>query len=91
MKINSVGDRTKDHKRIKDICDIAALCLFSGESINELIASSSRLAHPDRKRKFIPSLSKEDIAEAAKLIDVDGQEMERLVDSFISKLRMQVV
>ena len=36
-KINSAPNREKNHKRIKDICDIVALCLYSGQDLNEII------------------------------------------------------
>ena len=36
-KINSIKNRDKEHKRIKDLCDIAAITLYSGTPINKLI------------------------------------------------------
>ena len=39
-KVNSIVNRTQDHKKIKDYCDLISLCLYSGDDINNIISLS---------------------------------------------------
>jgi hypothetical protein len=55
MKLNSVGNRTMDHKRIKDLCDIAALCLHSGEDMATLIHEAISICDRSKLEKALAS------------------------------------
>jgi predicted RNA-binding protein YlqC (UPF0109 family) len=61
MKLNSVGNRSMDHKRIKDLCDIAALCLHSGEDMAVLIHEAISIC--DRLKLVKARASEEDVAQ----------------------------
>lgn len=63
MKLNSVGNRTMDHKRVKDLCDIAALCLHSGEDMKALIHEAVSVC--DRPKLAKAQASDEDVAQVS--------------------------
>ncbi|MFO8110697.1 MAG: hypothetical protein R6U17_09320 [Thermoplasmata archaeon] len=69
MKIKSYPDRTKDHKKTKDISDIAALLLFSSIQRGEGILTEF-LIREDLDR-FKTTLNLEDIKRAAGIIGID--------------------
>ena len=51
-KICSSMLRDKEHKRYKDICDITALCLFSGMTIDDIIKAGKDFVSKDKLKKF---------------------------------------
>lgn len=63
MKLNSVGNRTMDHKRVKDLCDIVVLCLHSGEEMHALIRGAISIC--DRSKFAKASASENDIAQVS--------------------------
>ena len=42
-KLNTIGKRDQRHKRVKDLCDIAALLLYADVGITELITQARAL------------------------------------------------
>ncbi len=52
-KIKSVINRNKQHKRYKDICDITALCLFSGMEMDDIIMKGKHFLHQSIINKFL--------------------------------------
>jgi len=70
MKLNSVGNRTKDHKRIKDICDIVALHLFTGSDREELIEQGVKHADPEKVKTIGTALHKDDYRQAAGFLGI---------------------
>lgn len=73
-KIKSYPSRDKEHKRIKDACDIAALVLFSSEEIEK--GKLTGLLDSDILNKFKNILTKEDIGRAAEIIAIDTATIE---------------
>jgi len=41
-KLQSHNDREKQHKRVKDLCDIIALLLYAGKAVHSLIAAARK-------------------------------------------------
>lgn len=82
-KINSAPNRDKVHKRIKDICDITALCMFSGYNLNEIIINAKKLL-PDRA---IKQFSLIDFSEAAKECSKQLAIELNLINSIIDKIK----
>jgi hypothetical protein len=80
MKLNSVGNRTKDHKRIKDLCDITALSLFSGEKINSVTEEALALCDPKKVKKSNKTVHRKDIIEAARTMDVSVDALVALME-----------
>lgn len=81
MKIISHPDRQKDHKRIKDISDIAALLLFSSMSQEE--GWLARLLTAKDITRFKDALTVEDIGKAAQVIGVDHTLIENAIDQVL--------
>ena len=52
MKLNSVLNRDKLHKRLKDVCDIVALCLFSGIETDKIIKESRKFVSKKSFKKL---------------------------------------
>lgn len=68
MKIRSFPCRDKEHKRIKDLCDMTALSIFRTDWDT---GSVLRFATVDSILKFRGSLEENDIAETSRLLDLD--------------------
>lgn len=83
MKINSLPDRDKEHKRIKDICDIFALAWYSG--LNPEKIDLLKYLQKNRLKKCSQTLKKEDYAKAGVQLGHDAQEIKRIFDILLSK------
>jgi hypothetical protein len=85
-KINSVINRQKDHKRIKDICDIFALILFSDESnIDKRI---KYVLEKDRIVSTLSSFSNEDFKGVSKALGINNHEIvSQTIYSFLTKVK----
>jgi hypothetical protein len=82
-KINSAPNRDKAHKKIKDICDITALCLFSGKELNEIIKSAKKISPEKSIAKFLAADFSDAIKECSKILNIELN----LVNSVINKIR----
>lgn len=83
MKLNSVGNRTKDHKRVKDICDIVALCLFSGRDRDELIGQGISNADPERIKALEIGDFEEDMDPVAGILGIQEDAVRSLTKKFV--------
>jgi len=68
MKVRSFPRRDKEHKRIKDLCDILALSIFRTDWDP---GSVLRFATADSVREFAGSLEANDIADISRLLDLE--------------------
>jgi len=71
MKIKSCLNRAKEHKRIKDICDIAVLLLFSTEDLNKVTGQIKKILNQEIITGFNSELSNQDIRAVADIIGID--------------------
>ncbi len=71
MKIKSCLNRAKEHKRVKDICDIAALLLFSTEDLNRVSGQIRKILNQEIITGFNSELSNQDIRAVADIIGID--------------------
>ena len=83
MKVRSAAGRDKEHKRIKDLCDIAALCLYSGIGIELLREEAARYLREAEWRKNLGAVDAEDIRTAARVLALD----EGVLGSLVGRLR----
>lgn len=83
MKIKSVLARDKSHKRVKDICDIAALCLFSGVPVDSIIKSSREFVSPQIHKTFSNTDFTEPIFECSKILGIE----KNVINSIISRIQ----
>jgi hypothetical protein len=79
-KLKSYPNRDKDHKRIKDVCDIVALLLFCSEEIDR--NALMELIGPDTIEQFKKKHNKEEIEKVSEIIDIDKS----VVESSIMKI-----
>lgn len=82
MKFNSVDNRTRDHKRIKDMSDILALIWFSDLEMDEMKEKVSSLKKIGEIEQSIRKFKAEEIEKAAKTIDFDSENMSRIFNRF---------
>lgn len=80
MKVRSVAGRDKEHKKTKDICDIAALCLYSGIEIERLKAEAARLLTKTEWKKNLDIIGTDDIEKAARLLALEEDALRHLVE-----------
>jgi hypothetical protein len=73
MKLNSVGNRAKDHKRMKDLCDITALCLFTEKGLDEIIGGGLAHADPEKLLRFESTLDDDVYLQVSELTGIPGE------------------
>lgn len=85
MKVRSVAGRDKEHKKTKDICDIAALCLYSGVGIELLRAEAAALLPAKEWRKNLGLIDAEDIHKAAGVLGLDTAVVRGVVERMLRR------
>lgn len=83
MKIASLPNRTKDHKKHKDIMDMYALIWHSGVRLKKLRMGVSRLVSATDLLKAISSIDKPDYAQAADSLGVDEEKVKSVISDFV--------
>jgi hypothetical protein len=78
-KINSVINRSKDHKRTKDLCDIVALLLYSDSYPEELISFIKLNVKEDTLFKFKSNLTDKAILDISTIIRVNKDIISRIL------------
>jgi hypothetical protein len=79
MKLNSVLNRDKEHKRTKDITDIYALLWYSDTSLPELKNQLFSIYPEKQAKETVQAFSEENIKEVSKAIGVDAKEILRVL------------
>lgn len=80
MKINSLKGREKEHKKIKDICDITVLCLYSGTDIEQLKKELIYFLSKNKIKKSLDTVNANDIEEVVKILDIEKPIMAGLIE-----------
>ena len=73
MKLNSVLGRDKEHKRVKDICDIFALLYCSNIKMNEFY----EIYNKNKAKKILKEL---DVEDASNLLGIDKNIVKRIFE-----------
>jgi len=84
-KICSVILRDKEHKRYKDICDITALCLFAGMSIDDIIKSGKSFVSRDKLKKFSNMDFADDIKNCSNTLGLEFGIVKSVIDKVKEK------
>ncbi|MFA5745399.1 MAG: hypothetical protein WCX82_04360 [archaeon] len=71
IKLKSVINRSKDHKRIKDYCDIVAICLYSGTDMNNLISFIKENTSSKDILKLRDILNQEELKQVSDVLQID--------------------
>ena len=79
MKLNSVINRDKEDKRIKDIADIYALLWHSDTKITQLKNQLYSIYPPEKARETTQAFTETEIQNVSKNIGVDTQEITRVL------------
>ena len=83
MKINSLPGRDKEHKRIKDICDIFALVWYTNLNLKKV--NILQYLKKSSLKKCSKILNKEDYLKASAQIGHNVEELKRVFDILLSK------
>jgi len=83
MKINSLPCRDKEHKRIKDICDIFSLAWYTGLNVEKI--NLLKYVQKQNLKKCHQIINREDYSKAGIQIGHDAEEIKRVFDTILSK------
>jgi hypothetical protein len=78
MKISSLPGRDREHKRIKDVCDIFALAWYTDISLGKI-----RYIEKNSIKKCLKSIAMEDFAKAGAQIGHSAEEIRRVFDTLL--------
>jgi hypothetical protein len=79
MKIKSLPDRDKDHKRVKDICDMFALLWYSNLEHNDVRKEVLVFVSERDIRKCLNNIEKKDLQLASSQVNHSVDELERVL------------
>ena len=82
MKINSMPNRDKDHKRIKDICDMFALLWYTDVKLEQI--NLVKYTQKNSIIKAIQTINTQDFEKVATQIGHSGEEVRRVINTLIS-------
>jgi hypothetical protein len=77
MKMKSCPNRDREHKKVKDICDITALLLFAGD---EAVKGVVNFLDSHAIKRFQDSMKNEEIARASEIINIDLSTIESVLN-----------
>jgi len=86
-KINSILNRDKEHKRIKDLCDIVALCLFGDTDLDELIKTAIGLLPKKTLQEFKKMNLENDMATCSKILGLELSTVRSTIDKIYDAIR----
>lgn len=89
MKMASLPNRTKDHKKHKDLMDVYALIWHSGMDVKALRRDVSELVSDHGMTKMLSSIDRSDYERAADTLGVDGRELESVIRDFVQGATMK--
>lgn len=79
MKLNSVPNRDKEHKRIKDIADIYTLLWFSDIEITQLKIDLLSIYPEEKARKTVRDFKEKEIEKVSAAIGISAYEITRVL------------
>ena len=86
MKLNAVVGRTDDHKRLKDVCDIAALGLFSGTDTNELLDDAKRHCDETKLKTLQQVVGEDELDKAMTVLNIERGMMRSVFNRLLTGL-----
>ncbi len=79
MKLNSVPNRDKEHKRIKDIADLYSLLWFSDVATSQIKEDLFSIYPRERAQEVVRGFNEEDVRRVSAAIDVPSGEIARVL------------
>lgn len=86
-KAHSLAGRDKQHKRVKDLCDIFALLWYGSSTPQEIAAKAARFIQIPQFRQTLAKLQQEDYEQAADQLGHAPEEIERVIGVLAQSLR----
>ena len=83
MKVNSLPNRDREHKKIKDICDIFTLAWYSDINLGEI--NLAKYVPEKNIKNCLKSISDEDFEKCAVQIGHDNKELKRIINVLCKK------
>ena len=80
MKLNSVLNRDRLHKRLKDVCDIVALCLFSRIETKKIIKESRKLVSKEVLKKLKKAGLENDVSHCSNTLGIEPETVKSVLD-----------
>ncbi len=80
-KLNALQYRDKEHKKIKDICDMFALLWYAGENPSELSRKVTQFTSKKKIKQSIESIKAEDYNKANKQLNHSSEEIKRIIET----------
>ncbi len=71
MKLHSILHRDKTHKRLKDFCDIVALCIYSELEMNDIILKSKNFVSKKVMARFRKMNFEEECRNGSKILNLN--------------------
>jgi hypothetical protein len=84
-KLNSVSNRGKEHKRLKDIADIYALLLYSYAELSDLKREASAIVGQERTTEVASAFTAEDYAAVSQNLGVTVTEVSMTIAQLKSR------
>jgi hypothetical protein len=85
MKIRSLKGRDKEHKRIKDLCDLTALCLYSWMEIAEIKTKVHKFLTQKEIMDDLGCLTESDVGHVAEILSIDRGLISEVLEMLKSK------
>ncbi len=83
-KIKSVGQRDKEHKRVKDIADIYALSWYSDKSLASLRTSVASMIPSQETKVVVASFTKDDLNAVSNSLGIESHQIQRVLNELKS-------
>lgn len=83
MKINSLPNRDKEHKKVKDICDIFALLWYSNTKMDKVKANIHKFIADKNIKKCLAAINKEDLDKAGLQLGHIKEEIKRAIEMLV--------
>ena len=84
-KLNCLPGRDKHDKRIKDLCDITALCLFTSGDMDSLIGEAKGLARKTKLSRLRDAITDEDVQASAGILGFDAAVVRGVVERILRR------
>jgi len=79
-KINALSFRDKEHKKVKDICDIFSLLWYSGNDSRELASKVFKFISKSKIKQSIDLVNQEDLSKASVQLNHSPDEIRRVLE-----------
>ena len=80
-KLSALTNRTKEHKKIKDICDMFALLWYSKERTSEVSNKVTQFISKKKVKRIIKTITQEEYQKASTQLNHTSKEIRRVIET----------